>query len=520
MGVDNKPSCYINGIEYPLLYPLRLTDHAAAASTSTITVDIRGLPEPQALDTVYIFDSEGYLVFGGVAGCPRSPQWTSSDECHEYSIEVNSMNNLLTRRYVNKAWVDSSIYEIVLEIYDKIISQENTALGTISAALEGLPKQKYIAPDMTAYDVLNELSELVGAVWNIEVNRASTLAEYLGTASEPLQFYATATGPAPAIWAYDFYDTPSFKPFRFTFLVRDDFPILPAPADCWGLQKMVESYNLRTVQVVKGATGVTDPQIETFTYKAGDSKISVQWPIVDLPTITVNGVSATVGVNGLDSDNSGKQFLFSYNSADININTAYEPKLAGGEKIVVNYRGHFSLRIRLANQQMIQQVADKTRTSGLIESVDTNDRYGSAAELISYASTQLYSNTSPETQITLSVDDLEGTEPFTIWSFAWPEYYVVGEYVVVERSIVLDSGQMYAQVKLKDKGFLTAYGKTFLRQYANNPTDIRDTEVVVASDTVNCSVALSCSCTARIPLVCHADDGQPWMWGGDYYASY
>lgn len=105
---------------------------------------------------------------------------------------------------------------------------------------------------MTAYDVLNELSELVGAVWNIEVNRASTLAEYLGTASEPLQFYATATGPAPAIWAYDFYDTPSFKPFRFTFLVRDDFPILPAPADCWGLQKMVESYNLRTVQVVKG----------------------------------------------------------------------------------------------------------------------------------------------------------------------------------------------------------------------------------------------------------------------------
>lgn len=146
MGVDNKPSCYINGIEYPLLYPLRLTDHAAAASTSTITVDIRGLPEPQALDTVYIFDSEGYLVFGGVAGCPRSPQWTSSDECHEYSIEVNSMNNLLTRRYVNKAWVDSSIYEIVLEIYDKIISQENTALGTISAALEGLPNRNTSPP--------------------------------------------------------------------------------------------------------------------------------------------------------------------------------------------------------------------------------------------------------------------------------------------------------------------------------------------------------------------------------------
>lgn len=39
------------------------------------------------------------------------------------------------------------------------------------------------------YNALNELAELVGGVRNIEVNRASTLAEYLGTASEPLQFY-------------------------------------------------------------------------------------------------------------------------------------------------------------------------------------------------------------------------------------------------------------------------------------------------------------------------------------------
>ena len=85
------------------------------------------------------------------------------------------------------------------------------------------------------YNALNELAELVGGVRNIEVNRASTLAEYLGTASEPLQFYATASGSSPAIWTYNFYDIPSFRPFRFTFLVRKDFPVIPAPSDCWGL---------------------------------------------------------------------------------------------------------------------------------------------------------------------------------------------------------------------------------------------------------------------------------------------
>lgn len=76
---------------------------------------------------------------------------------------------------------------------------------------------------MTVYNVLNEIAGLVGATWNIEVNTASTLREYLGYTSTPLQFYAGTSGPLPAITPYEFYDTPVFKPFRFVFLVREDF---------------------------------------------------------------------------------------------------------------------------------------------------------------------------------------------------------------------------------------------------------------------------------------------------------
>ena len=175
-----------------MLGDAEITDHAAASSESTISVDITGLPEPCALDTVYLFDDTGHLLYGGICGIPKSPAWKTPFEKPVYELTVNSMNHLLTRRFVNKAWTDSSLHEIILEIYDNIIAAENIALGTLSPSLSSLPRQKYIAPDMTVYDALNEIAGLVGGTWNIEVNTASTLREYLGYTSTPLQFYAGA----------------------------------------------------------------------------------------------------------------------------------------------------------------------------------------------------------------------------------------------------------------------------------------------------------------------------------------
>lgn len=511
--------CYINKIEYPMLGDAEITDHAAASSESTISVDITGLPEPRAFDTVYLFDDTGHLLYGGVCGIPKSPAWKTPFDKPVYELTVNSMNHLLTRRFVNKAWTDSSLHDIILEIYDSIIAAENIALGTVSSSLSGLPRQKYIAPDMTVYDVLNEIAGLVGATWNIEVNVANTLREYLGYTSTPLQFYAGTSGPAPAIMPYEFYDTPVFKPFRFVFLVREDFPTAEPPESCRDIQKSVEAYSMRTVQMVKGATGITDPQSETHIYNAEDSKIAVAWPVVEQPTIRVNGKLATVGISGIDNDNVSKQWLFAYNSAEIVINNKYEPALTGGETVEITYRGYFSLRVRLSNAPVIRQIAAQSNTSGIVEEVESNDRYSTAAELVSYAASRLYSYADAEATVTLTVDSICNTEPFTIWRIDWPEIHITGEYVVVERTLFL-GGWQHVEAKLKDKGYLTAYGKTFLRDYANSPTDIRDTDVVIGSVTVADALLIHAVYAVRTPLSCFADDGQPWMWGGDYYAGY
>lgn len=496
--------------------PLTITDHAAAADTSSVHVDIHGLPEPQALDTLYLFDDEGQLLFGGVIGCPQSPVYSPYSNIVDYALEVTNMAALLSRRYVNKAWENASIYDIVMEIYDRILAAENISLSTVSPALYNLPKTTYVAPDMTVTAVLDELAGLVGAVWSVDANPASTLREYLGGTSVPLAFYAGTDGAVPAVTPYEFYDTPVFKAFRFRFVLPEDFPVM-SPPRMWDLQKSVESYNLRTVQTVTGATGVTDPQTETLVYRAGDSKITVSWPIIELPAIAVDGVPAPVGVAGLNNDDNSKQWLFSYNSADIQLNSNYEPKLTGGEAIEVQYRGRFQLRIRLANQGLIEEIKARTGTSGMIESIDQNDRIDNAAGLIEYAVTQMYANAAPEEQIQCCIDDWNLAQPLTVWRMNFPGAHIVGDYTITERTINLD-GSTWTQVTLKNAGLLTSYGKT-LEDYISGPTAIRDTEVVVSSATISDDIFLYASGRVFIPFICYADDGQPWTWGGDYYAA-
>lgn len=507
--------CYINKIEYPIVGDVEITDHAAATSESTLTVDIRGLPEPRAFDAVYLFE-DGQLIYGGICAIPQSPIWDSPYTPQYYQLTISGMNSLLTRRYINKAWSETNLYQIIIEIYERIISAENIALGMVSSALINLPRQTYIVPDMTAYDVLTELAGLVGAIWNIEPNRASTLSEYLGTANDPMVYYAGDTGPLPVITPFEFYDTPSFKPFRFTFLIREDFPRFTPNQYFVGLQKTTESYDVRTVQVVKGASGITDPQTEIIVYAQNQKEIEVSWPVVELPVITVNGTTATVGVKGVDNDNE-KQFLFSYNSTTIEINESL--LLQAGAKISVTYRGFFELRARAENRQAIEELKVKTGTSGRIEAVEQNDRYTTAAEIYSLASNKLYQNAQAEEQITLTVQDNEGTDPFTIWSLSFPDQYINGEYVVVEKITTLSPNYRGISLVLKDKGFLTAYGTIFYQNYKNGPTNIREDDVIVETNTAESNLTLSVSAWGLSPLCCFADDGQPWLWEG-YIAKY
>ena len=488
--------CYINQIRYPLVDTVELCDHAAATSESSIRVDIRGLPEPQALDVVYLF-RDGRILFGGLCGIPSSPAWTSEYTLQHYDLTVSGMNNLLTHRYVNKAWRNSNLYDIVMEIYESILAQDNIALGEVSKALTNLPRQVYIAPDMTAYDVLNELAGLVGAVWDIKANPDWTVSDYLSGSQA--------------------------KPFRFSFCLKDDFPVVMADkGNICSLQKNVESYALRTVQVVNGATGVTDTQRETTVYRAEDGIITTTWPVYDMPVIYYGTpeVQGTVGVSGIDDDDDTKQFLFSYNSTEIKVNDSAVNPIPDGTTVQIRYRGLFQLRVRVRNDQMIEDIAVRSGVSGILEEIETDDRITDAASLIEHATTALYHNSQPETTLEIATRSMEGTEPFTIWRCQFPECRINDDYVVVERTVTITGGSLEVQLKCKDRGFLTAYGKTFYKQYKDAAAGIREDEVVIASDTISTAVTAAAKFAAKALLVCYVDDGQPWLWGGDHYAQY
>ena len=109
-----------------------------------------------------------------------------------------------------------------------------------------------------------------------------------------------------------------------------------------------------------------------------------------------------------------------YNSAEIVINDKYEPALTGGETVEITYRGYFSLRVRLSNVPVIRQIAAQSNASGIVEEVESNDRYSTAAELVSYAANRLYSYADAETTVTLTVDSMRSTEPFSYGGLIGP----------------------------------------------------------------------------------------------------
>lgn len=511
--------CYINRIEYPVVGEIEIIDHAAATSESNISVNVRGLPEPKAFDAVYLFGSDNRLMWGGVCGIPQSPTWVSIHTVPTYELTVSGMNNLLTRRFVNKSWVGVSLYDVVMDVYNNIIMGENIALGEISEVLKTLPKQKYIAPDMSAYDVLNEVAALVGATWNIQANPAVFLREYLGESSAPLQYYDCNGFTSPPISPFSFYDTPTFKPFTFSFVVPDDFLSISLPSTVYNIKKEVQSYDMRTSQTLKGATGVTDKQIETVVYKADSGFIEVSRPVASLPSIKVNGASASVGVNGIDSDSTTKQWLFTNNSTQIQANDKYPIPLVGGENIEVTYNGYFALRVTINNPQGIAQASERAGTSGLIESVDTDNRCGSASELIIRATNKLYAKATEEEKITAYVDGTEHCNPFTTWKINLPDFHIVGDYTVVERMVNIGT-KTITKVTLKDKGFLTAYGTVFAKSYANSPTNVREDDIVVNANSTQDTVSVYKVAIVYTPLCFFCGDGQSLMYGGAFYAGY
>ena len=465
----DKMQAYINGIEYKILTEFTLSEQVSNKTSSDINVLVENQPFPQSGDIIELYDGNN-CIFWGSCGIPKSPAYSTGKEKKIYEIECGNANSILANRIINLAMQKATITEIVNTIYEDYISYEGITLGKISDIEISL--EVYTAANMNLQEALNELADLVGGTWQVDANR------------------------------------------QFSFLIYEDFPVFPKEINPSfllgsGLQHSTKDYSLRTVQYISGATDITQEQTESFVYDGENDVFTTAFPVASAPSIYINNnqvPAENISPNGLENENT--IFTYSYDSYSIEY-VGENNELSTNDVVKIAYYGIFPIRISVSNYEKINQIAQMTGTSGMIEKVElanniTNfsDAYQLAQSLLTQFSESRgeitwWLTTEQLAQLGMSLDDLS---LLTKISFYLPDLGIEGEYVITEREISPYYGNLstnFAEklklsLKLTNRDYIKSYGQIIsdLRKDINK-LSIRAGDTVIATDSISDTVALS-----------------------------
>lgn len=445
---------FINGAEYIAQTDFDISEQMGNKTSSSVSVLVEDQPFPMAGDVIELQADDRTPIFLGTCGIPKSPKYRTGLEKKIYTITCGNANSILANRIINVAYQDETITAIVQNLFNQYISEENITLGSISNI--DVTMEVYTAADFNLQDALNELADLVSAVWKVDNHK------------------------------------------RFWFVTQEDFPKFPKVISeqfllGTDLQHTTKDYYTRTVQYVTGATDVTSQQMESYTYDGEQSNFTTVFPLSQKPNMFVNGFPVPpdlIGVNGLDDKDENIVFSFSFNSQTIAIKN--KDYLTAGDTVTIQYIGMFPIRVVSYNQKKIDEISALTGTSGKREQVYLAADIATMADAMQLAQSLLNQFSEATGEVTfwllesqlktlgLSISDLD---VFTQITFDLPSIGITGDYVITERSLSLfsPSSENYkVSVKLCNRNYLKSYGETISALYRDiSQLYVRQDEIII-----------------------------------------
>jgi len=407
----------IAGVEYRSTNRYQIVEQSGAVSTSTIDVRLDNAPPPVELSIIEIFDSSDTIFYAGIIQSIDFPEYSSAYETKIFHLTCVSLNCIFNNRLVSESYVDKYTHEIVEDLFDNYLLEEGLTKGTISIFTRKY--NKYVSNRLKLSDVLSELGDAVGAI-------------------------------------------PIITPDRiFHFMEKTNFPVANAPTHIRALQKASNAQNLRTVQFLSGASEDTSLQIKSFIWTSGQTEIPLAYQVSSIVGITINATPVGVGIVGLDSGDATKTFLWKYGQQNIALNTTATVKPVTGDTVVCSYYGFYAIEIELKNDQLSSQIKALNGTSGKIEICNVDQTVTSLIDGEQAAADLLSINGEIEETVSLICHDASASSVLNTWSLSYPNLDIIGDYVIVERSISDFYGQFTVNVKLKNKGFSSRYGTIY-----------------------------------------------------------
>lgn len=449
---------YINGTEYNATDDWTISEKVGNPTSSSFNVLVEEQPVPQSGDVIEFKNDSDDIKFFGLVGIPKSPAYSTPYQPKLYSLNCTNGNSIMQRRLVNQSYSNKTMTEIVNDLYTRYIQGEGITLGTISE-IDTPTFEVYNAKNMSLMSVLNELAGFIGGVWQVTDDKV------------------------------------------FNFLKLDDFPhcsqtLTVDNAPFGNLQRTDNAKDLRTNQIIDGAYLTTDPQTEQTTVTENWNGFFTAFPIVQQPTMFVNNVQlpdTAVGVRGIDESDT-ILFYWSYKSNQVSLNPSYSgTKPAEGDVIKIVYVGLAPIRYEVRNSAKVDEIAQKTGLSGIIDNLYTDSTIVTRQDAVNKANSLLQQYGEQKNTIKcvtdihtflsagFTVDDLT---LYTQWTFDCPEFDMVGEYVITERVITPlrrnDDDSVTISLTFMDRDFVQSYGETITKLYFDiTKLSVRADEIVI-----------------------------------------
>lgn len=420
----------INGESYRATTDYTIQQQAGAISNSNIDVLVEaGQDVPDPMSAVQIF-ADGVPFFFGFVQSAESPDFSTGFEVKRYRLSVQSAEVIFNNRLVSEAYENETTSNIVQDIFEKYIEPEGITLGTITDL--DYTYENYNCSFTRLYDVLFELAGDVSS-----------------------SFYVSADK-------------------KFYFITRESLIEYDAPEHITGLKIENQKGDLRTVQIVTGASEETSQQIEGTYWTADQVAWVLGYQVKRVVGMTINGSPVGVGVLGVDEADTSKAFLYQVGSNTITLNVNASTLPATGDNVVIVYYGYYEVLVTNTNDSLKQSIATLNGTTGLIEQVFTDTSINNFADADAKAASLLGLYNETEKSISCSLVEDGTTDLFTMWNFNKPDLGVVGQFVIVERIISsFGSDRIWSRLKLNSKNLFSRYGTVLTTSSKKKRSDVK-----------------------------------------------
>lgn len=436
-------SYFINGTEILIKNSWSITDKINARSTLQLAVvDLGDLTSIENGDQFQML-VDAVVIFAGLV---KKVTVTEPEAGRfVYSIKVADYASLAEKRLIAAVYENTLVGDIAKDLITQKLGSEGVTIGTIE---DGPIISKAVFNYIKISSALDQLKELTGFIWNIDVDKK-------------LNFTSRETTLAP-------------------FSLDDSVPVRG-----FVHEKNMDLY--RNTNYVRGGLTETELQEDLIPTPKPDGKSRTfvwRYPLAQKPILRINGVAVNpndIGINGIDT---GKKWYFAYNSDTITQDSA-EPVLIDTQVLDGDIVGLRQLFVAVDDPIEINaRQAVEVGGSGIYEYLSIEKSIDTTAQGIAFGNAQLeiYAQIQDFVTFTTSVQGLKAGQLLKVQKTG----YNINEDFLIESVILTPDGPGGVEYTVKALDGASIGGwEGFFKELLKRSSDfvIAENEVIILLQT-------------------------------------